>query len=280
MNGKQIIFVGGLHRSGTSLLHEILRSHPAISGFTNTGAIKDEGQKLQTVYPADLVFGGPGRFGFNKASFMDEKHFLATSENSKRLLKEWSRYWDLKKDYILEKSPPNIVRTRFLQQIFPESIFIIILRHPIAVAYATKKWLRTDIRSLIEHSLRCYERFLEDMPFLNRVYVFRYEDFVLDPRHHIHELLEWVGVELFEFQNEIQPNINDKYFSMWNSDQRSFIKKLFDGFKGLFSEFEEFNKRANVFGYRMDIPEKLLPIAWLGPHNTYKASACQEQKSS
>lgn len=267
MNDKQFIFIGGIHKSGTTLLHEILRSHPAISGFANTGVPGDEGQFLQTVYLPAKAFGGPGHFGFNEASFMDEEHPLLTAENSSRLLKEWSHYWDLTKDYLIEKSPPNIVRTRFLQQIFPKSFIIIILRHPIAIAYATKKWSRTDIPSLIEHCLLCYERFWKDLPFLNHVYVLRYEDFVLEPFKHIHALSEWIGIEHFEFQNEVRPYINDKYFVEWDSDRHSSLKKLFGGFNDLFLRFEEFEKRANVFGYSIDTPKKLLRISYAGPHN-------------
>ncbi len=254
MNDKQLIFIGGLHRSGTTLLLEILRSHPAISGFANTNVPKDEGQLLQTVYPPGKTFGGPGNFGFDKASFMDEKHPLAKPESSTKLLRQWSPYWDLTKSCLLEKSPPNIVRTRFLQHIFPKSVFIIILRHPVAVAYATRKWNKNSIPYLIEHSLRCYERFREDMPFLNRVYVLRYEEFVLKPHQHIHAFLEWIGVEPYEFQfrNKVRSDVNDKYFALCNSDRHN---------------LEEFEKRANVFGYSMDTFLKLLPINWTGPHS-------------
>jgi hypothetical protein len=267
MNNKQLIFVGGLHRSSTSLIHEILRSHPAIRGFANTGVLQDEGQHLQTVYPTAKVFGGAGRFGFNKASFMDEQHPLATSESAARLFQEWSNYWNTTKEYLIEKSPPNLVRTRFLQRIFPKSMFIIILRHPIAVAYATRKWSKTDIPSLIEHSLRCYERFREDIPVLSKVYILRYEEFVLEPKHHIRALLRWIGIEPFEFQHEVQPSINDKYFALWESDRHSPSKKLFGVFTVLFRRFKEFEKRANVFGYSIDTPENLLPIGCPGPHD-------------
>ena len=159
LHNHKAIFLGGLHRSGTTLLHEILKAHPEISGFFNTGATQDEGMLLQTVYPTARKFGGPGRFGFAEAAFMDENHPLATAENSKKLFQEWSPYWDLEKPYLIEKSPPNLIRTRFLQKLFPNASFIILLRHPLAVSYATQKWSKTSIPSLIEHSLRCYERF-------------------------------------------------------------------------------------------------------------------------
>lgn len=159
MQNHKFIFIGGLHRSGTSLLFQCLREHPQISGFKNTKAWEDEGQHLQSVYSPAKTFGGTGRFGFNQASFMDENSELATSENSEKLFHQWEKYWDIQKPVLLEKSPPNLVRTRFLQKLFPNSFFIIVLRHPIAVYYATKRWCKNPLHSLVEHLLRCYEKF-------------------------------------------------------------------------------------------------------------------------
>ena len=263
-DGSRLIFLGGLHRSGTSLLHEILRSHPTISGFANTGVPEDEGQHLQNVYLPAKAFGGPGRFGFDRASFMDEQHPLAKVENAARLLQQWSRYWDTAKPYLIEKSPPNLVRTRFLQQLFPGCRFIIILRHPIAVAYATRKWSGTGIPSLLEHSLRCYERFREDLCFLNNAYVLRYEEFVLEPHRHVQSLLDWIGIEAHEFHHEVRRDVNAKYFDLWRSDRRNRLRRLLSDVAVLLQRGGHLERRANAFGYRMDPPEELLPVDWLG----------------
>ena len=59
----RLLFVGGLHRSGTTLLADLIAAHPLTSGFANTGVPADEGQHLQDVYPSARAFGGPGRFG-------------------------------------------------------------------------------------------------------------------------------------------------------------------------------------------------------------------------
>ncbi|MCH5375185.1 MAG: sulfotransferase, partial [Planctomycetes bacterium] len=128
MATKTIVFIGGLHRSGTSLIHQILREHRRVSGFGGTGVPEDEGQHLQTLYPPARDFGGPGRFGFDPRSFMDEHHPLVSESNALRLFEQWSRYWDLDKQYLIEKSPPNLVRTRFLQALFPNCGFLILLR--------------------------------------------------------------------------------------------------------------------------------------------------------
>ncbi len=75
MNHKHI-FIIGLHRSGTTALAEILSSHDLISGFKNTNVPKDEGQHLQTVYPTGKMQGGPGKFGFNNESYLNESSKL------------------------------------------------------------------------------------------------------------------------------------------------------------------------------------------------------------
>lgn len=149
MEDKIFIFIAGLHRSGTSLLHDIMKTHPSVSGFSETGVPKDEGQHLQSVYQTAMAFGGPGKFVFDPRAYMNESHPLATHENAKVIFEQWRQYFDLSYRYLIEKSPPNIIRTRFLQKLFPRSKFIVILRHPLAVSYATKKWSRTSIASLL-----------------------------------------------------------------------------------------------------------------------------------
>ena len=264
MTNKKIIFLAGLHRSGTSLLHTILRSHPKIDGFANTGVPEDEGQFLQSVYPPAMAFGGPGRFGFNTASFMDETHPLATRKNAIRLFQDCSRYWHTDQAYLLEKSPPNLVRTRFLQHLFPQACFVVILRHPIAVAYATQKWSRTSLVSLIEHSLRCYERFWRDAQYLRRVYVLRYEDFVEEPAAGLERLLNWIGVGPMPLEQAVRPDINEQYFQAWEAAQRKPIKRA--GWE-IVARLRRFEPRANAFGYSLRQPRVLLPLNFPWPHS-------------
>lgn len=246
MPEHQFIFIGGLHRSGTTLLGRLLAEHPQISGFRDTGATEDEGQHLQSVYPAAQEFGGPGRFGFNSNSFLDERSPLVSPENAEKLFRQWSPYWDLQKPFLLEKSPPNLVRTRFLQALFPNSRFIIVMRHPIAVSYATKKWSHARIHSLIEHWLVCYERFESDRPYLNRVLVLRYENLIADPGGTLDRIYEFLGLETAAIASDkIRQGVNDRYFNWWG-DRRNPIKFIYTRY--IINRFES---RVNHFGYSL-----------------------------
>src|SRR2546423_1736557 len=126
-----LVFIAGLHRSGTSQLNETLATHPEASGFRNTGVPHDEGQHLQSVYPTARSHGGPGKFAFDPAAHLIESSPLANEESALRLFGQWAQHWQADRRVLLEKSPPNLIRTRFLQQLFPGAHFIVVVRHPL-----------------------------------------------------------------------------------------------------------------------------------------------------
>ena len=254
MEGKKFLFVCGLHRSGTSILFKILRDHPQISGFEGTGVAEDEGQHLQTVYPPAKVFGGPGLFGFKPASFLDETSPLVTEENGRKLYEEWMRYWDAEAPILMEKSPPNLVRTRFLQALFPESWFVVILRHPLAVAYATRKWSKTRIKSLVEHWLLCHERFESDRERLRRLLVLKYEDFVVNPQEVLDRICAFIDAPAVPVGRDVRPDVNGKYFDEWARMRRGFVTR-FETRKIVRS----FEARARRCGYSRDAPGEAVP---------------------
>ncbi len=221
MENHQFVFIGGLHRSGTSILFRCMREHPQISGFKDTGVSEDEGQHLQSVYQPAIVYGGPGKFGFNSESHLTENSPLINEDNRRKLFSEWEEYWNLEKPVLLEKSPPNLIRTRFLQQMFPNSYFVVLMRNPIAVAYATQKWSNTSISSLIEHWLVCHERFESDKTRLNRVITLKYEDFVSNPQAGLSQLYAFLGLNDYPNSLEIRTDVNAKYLMKWSEQQKS-----------------------------------------------------------
>ena len=101
-----------------------------VSGFSNTGVDEDEGQHLQDVMPTGQAFGGPGRFALDPASALTEASPLVSADNARRLADQWSRHWNTSRPVLLEKSPPNIVRMRFLQALFPSASFIMVCGTP------------------------------------------------------------------------------------------------------------------------------------------------------
>jgi len=172
---SRFVFICGLHRSGTSVVHRSLRNSPYVSGFHDTSVPEDEAQHLQNVLPSGRQLGGPGCFAFHPEAHLTEKSVLLNSFSDTRetLLKQWGSYLDLSKTFFIEKSPPNLTRTRLLQSLFPGSVFIFLVRHPIPVSLAThKRWGgKFGVNDAICHWCQAHEYMLEDIHYLENFYI-------------------------------------------------------------------------------------------------------------
>jgi hypothetical protein len=246
------VFCCGLHRSGTTLLFRMLREHPAMSGFTNNKvatewlALEDEGQFLQSVYPPGIVYGGPGSFAFSPGAHLTEESELLTPENKAQLALEWFPYWDLSKRYLLEKSPPNILMTRFLQSAFTNSSFVTIVRHPVAVSLATTKWSTRTLEKLIEHWLVAHEISEADRPHLRHAMVVKYEKLIAEPDAALREICAFLGVEPHQTTFEATTEHNQKYFTQWremarNPETSASVREW----------IERYEPRVRAFGYSL-----------------------------
>ena len=198
--GSTYVFVCGLPRSGTSLLGRNIARMENCTGFRDTGVLEDEGRFLQDVYPTEDVCGGPGRFGFDPRAHLTEASPLLTPENAAKLRVGWHAYWDNSKTIFVEKTPANLLMTRFLQAAFPNSYFVVIRRHPVPVGMAAQKWTVnvTSLDNMFEHWLYCHALFDEDKRYLDRVYELSYEDYVENQVKHHEEIAAFIGTRVPE----------------------------------------------------------------------------------
>jgi hypothetical protein len=249
-DAHRLVFVAGLHRSGTTLLARLLGAHPAVSRFEGTGVPADEGQHLQSVYPPASTYGGPGRFGFAPESHLTETSPLATPENEARLLEEWSPHWDLACSVLVEKSPPNLLKTRFLQALFPEARFVVVLRHPIPVTLATARWRQTRrLHRLVEHWLACHELFETDRAELARVHVLRYEDLVGEPGATLDAVFRFLELEPVTPGEAIAGGSNEEYYERWRALKRDPRMHAYLTYTEL-----RYERRVRRFGYSLRRP--------------------------
>ncbi len=194
------VFVGGLPRSGTSLLARNIARLEDCTGLKNTGVFEDEGQFLQDVYAVASEYGGSSRCGFDPRQHRTESSDLLTPENVARLRATWHSYWDNTKRIFVEKTPENLLMTRFLQAAFPNSYFVVIRRHPVPASIGGQKWTVniTSLNRMFEHWLHCHKLFEQDRKYLKHVYELRYEDYVENPDKYHQEIAAFIGTRVPE----------------------------------------------------------------------------------
>ena len=188
------VFVAGLHRTGTSLLARLLETHPQIAAITDAPVPEKEGCFLQGAIAHTAQSGIPGRYATDPAQHLIENCRFDTQATRERLEADWQPWFTPGGQWRLEKSPVNLTRMRLYQQLFPLSQFIVILRHPEAMAAALAKWTDAPASELIDYALDAYDIALADMKYLHSSYLLRYEDLVQAPEPYLESLFAWLSL--------------------------------------------------------------------------------------
>ena len=189
------IFVAGLHRTGTSLLARLLGAHPAIASISGSPAPEDEGCYLQGAIPHDATHGIPGHYATDPVQHLVEGGRYDTLAVRQRLEADWGRWYDPARPHRIEKSPVNLTRMRLYQQLFPLARFIVVLRHPQAMAAALAKWSDRPFDELVRYGARAYATALDDARHLHCVATVRYEDLVRAPDRELARLFTFLELE-------------------------------------------------------------------------------------
>lgn len=174
------LFLVGCYNSGTTLLAELLGRHPEIS------ALPTEGHFISDQFVKDYEVGLPRMWAGREELFRLTE--LDQGIDPFRVKKEWGMRLDLSKPVLLEKSPPNSVRTRWLNKHFSPAYFVEIVRNGYAVSEgirrkANPRHLRDSwpIEQCAFQWRRSIEVLEEDSLFLDNFLQVRYEDLTEKP---------------------------------------------------------------------------------------------------
>ncbi len=181
------LFVLGLNNSGTSILAHVLESHPAIR------PLPAEGQALTRALPTGAELG----VRRNWTTRLDDFHWTPESdlEAARRARYDWAFHVDRRPGIVLEKSPPNAVRARWLQAHFDPSRFLAIVRHPYAVCEGMRRRGGFDLEDAAWHWTRGNGTMLDDAQELDRFLLVTYEEFCAEPNNVLEGVEEFLELE-------------------------------------------------------------------------------------
>jgi len=210
-----VLFVAGVHRSGTTLLESLIQERYDVR-VLRAPVPENEGQFLQDVMRDEVVYGGPGMFAFFEQSRLEPvTDAEAATEIRNRLLRSWDRWTLGSSQILLEKTPANVVRIPYLRSVFPRARFVVLVRDPRAVVLSVKKWNPSPNELLFMNWCSAYATALHDVA--DDCLFVRYEDLCDDPARELDRIARFAALqarpELAVAQTRFEEvrNSNDRY---------------------------------------------------------------------
>ena len=208
---QRYAFVGGLHRSGTTLVADCLEAHPEVRGLPHSIAPEGEGVFLQGAIPHDARAGVPGEWAEETGAHLIDGGPHDRKEVRDRLAADWDRWYPPGGRWRVEKSPVNLLRARLYQQFFPAAQFVFVVRHPVAVARASAKWSSRDEVALLRHWEIAHGLLADDLPHLHNWLVVRLEDLAERPEAELARLFAFLRLDPVPPARPIDGQPNARY---------------------------------------------------------------------
>lgn len=213
------LFIVGINNGGTSLINHLLAQHPEIDHLILEGHAAKSMVGPWNYYASDGLKLG--------RIWSENPDPLRTPDvNVRKVLKEWLDMRVTKNGtYTMEKSPPNALRTPWLQENFPMAYFLIITRDPVAVAEGTnRKRPAISLERAAYHWLKTMEILYKDLPKLRRKFLLKYEELCAKPKVILKDVEYFLNIYPYDYSSTLDERIDLGYKRMrksrikdWNS---------------------------------------------------------------
>jgi len=222
--------------SGSTVLWKLLSTSANVSALPDEGQFLPELREIMRARPWDAGYALPW-------------------PDIKRV---WESYWDLEQPVLLEKSPPNLIRTQEILAHFRPASFIIMVRNPYAQSEGLVRRNHWTIRKAANFSLMCLRRQRENARALQNATVLTYEALVRDPAAACAQLTAFIpalgeldssaSFEVHSIDGTVERTITDL-------NARKIAALGADGIAALNAVFEPQRDTLEAWGYRLLTPD-------------------------
>ena len=238
-SSRKIIFILGMPRSGTTLVEQIISSHPEVYGSGELNFLS------RIVYK--------NFFKENKLSFIDNFNELNNADFSS-ISKQYLNFignFKSNKIYITDKALFNFQWIGFIKILFPNAKIINCIREP-------KDNCLSIYKNLFENEghwcynkkdlVECYKLYQDLIDFWNtklpsKIYNIKYEDLIKNPDSKIKELIQAAGLDWNENCLKFYENKNPIKTLSVNQAR----KKIYSSSLSLYERYKPFLKDFNKF---------------------------------
>jgi tetratricopeptide (TPR) repeat protein len=193
------IFILGRPRSGSTLVEQILASHPAIEGTAELPYIGAIASQL-----ALECTGRPdGAFGVEHLKALERLPASRLAELGALYLRRASRHRRQGRPFFIDKMPANFFHVGLIALILPRAKIIDVRRHPVACCLSIFKSYSSKGSLGLAELGRLHRDYVDLMAHFDRVlpgHILRvtYESLVAEPEAEVWRLLSWLGLPFDE----------------------------------------------------------------------------------
>lgn len=227
--------------SGSTLLWKLL------STSQNVSSLPVEGQFLPEL--ASIMRGKP----------WDPDHVLPWPE----IKAVWETYWDLDKPVLLEKSPPNLIRTRDILAHFHPVKFVVMVRNPYAQSEGLVRRNHWPVKRAANFSMMCLRTQLKNARELDSALVLTYESLVQNPAQACQQLTAFIP-ELADMDHaasfEVHSIDGTLNRPITDLNTRKIASLPADTIAAMNEIFVQHQKTLDAWGYDMLAPGEKVPL--------------------
>ncbi len=229
---KQYVFILSQAYAGSTVLHEILSNNTSVSPLNTFGTREGFGLKVS-------------RKSIDHSRLWDKDYEIPFE-----ILKtEWRKQWDLSAPYLLEKSPPQLLRAHHIQSVFRTCYFISLVRDPYALAISYHQRNQVTIQQAAQYTIQCFGYHQQNQIGLDHMMTLSYETLTDDwmmAKEHLLSFLPKLNTlhlpERFKAHNQAGQieglqNMNLRKFKSIDSDLWNTLTDSFKPYESLFNQF-------------------------------------------
>ncbi|OAI53256.1 hypothetical protein AYO44_04295 [Planctomycetaceae bacterium SCGC AG-212-F19] len=181
------LFLNGMNNTGTTLLVAIFSTHPELR------CLYREGHFITRALPDPRLPGAPRIFSTCLPMFRWTEDSLGG--DPEKMMYDWAYYLPPPPGVLVEKSPTNVFRSRWLQRHFPHSAFLATARDPYAVCEGIRRRHGVPVEHAAAHWVVCHDALLDDLPHLQSKLLIRYEDLCAAPVRELQRVQDLLGLK-------------------------------------------------------------------------------------
>ena len=216
---KQWVFIVGCYNSGTTLLHDVIASHPAVAHLPREGQYCTD----ELLIPSDV--------GLTRVWALQPETFIPTPRNqpdAEKIKRQWCGYMSNPLlPVFLAKSIPNAARVEWLNANFPNAHFIALIRNGYAVAEGIHRKAGQSVEIAAKQWQQSNRIMLDQLDKVERKLVLRYEDLTSKPAKTLEKVMAFLDLDMSKLQADKQWTVHGETSKIRNMNPRS-IARLSD----------------------------------------------------